>query len=175
MNIIYIMTDQWRWDTIFQGDHVCQTPNLDRFAEEATVFGNAYTCYPLCSPARGALFTGKWPYQNSLTDNVNAGSFYPNGKLHPRCRTYLERLRDDADYEIAYCGKWHLGHGTLTDRGIDNVAIYAKPMIKTENNTNANSTRRVRNRRSLSSIGFVAVCFPVPISQKPPYLFTIGT
>ncbi len=123
MNIIYIMTDQWRWDTIFQAGHVCQTPNLDRFAEKATVFGNAYTCYPLCSPARGALFTGRWPYQNSLTDNVNAGSFYPNGKLHPGYRTYLERLRDDADYETAYCGKWHLGHGTLTDRGIDNAAM----------------------------------------------------
>jgi len=123
MNIVYIMTDQWRWDTIFQPGHICQTPNLDHLSEEAVVFNNAYTCYPLCSPARGALFTGRWPYQNNLTDNVDGGSYCPNGKLHTGYKTYLERLRDDADYDISYSGKWHLGNGTLIERGINNVAM----------------------------------------------------
>jgi arylsulfatase A-like enzyme len=121
MNIVYMMADQWRWDTIFQEGHICRTPNLRRLAEQSQVFHNAYTCCPLCTPARGSLFTGNWPYQNCLTDNVGGNSFYPHGKLHLGYRTYLERLRDDAGYEIAYCGKWHLGAGTLHERGIDNV------------------------------------------------------
>ena len=82
MNILALMTDQWRWDTLFAAGHPCQTPHLDRFAERAVPFRNACTCYPLCTPARGALMTGRWPYQNCLTDNVGGGSFYPHGKLH---------------------------------------------------------------------------------------------
>jgi arylsulfatase A-like enzyme len=52
---------------------------------------------------------------------VDSGSFYPHGKLHLGYKTYLERLRDDAGYEIGYCGKWHLGCGALHARGIHNV------------------------------------------------------
>ena len=121
LNIVVLMADQWRWDTIFSPGHVCRTPNLRRFAEQAHAFPDAYTCYPLCTPARGSLFTGNWPHQNCLTDNVSGNSFYPQGKLNLAYTTYLERLRDEAGYEIAYCGKWHLGQGTLHERGIHNV------------------------------------------------------
>ena len=121
LNIVFVMSDQWRWDIIFQEGHVCRTPNLVRFAREGHAFHNAYTAYPLCTPARGSLFTGKWPYQNNLTDNVDGGSYHPNGRLHLRHKTFLERLRDEAGYEIAYSGKWHLGQGTLHERRIDNV------------------------------------------------------
>ena len=121
LNIILLMADQWRWDTLFAPGHVCQTPHLDRFAGRAQPFRNAFTCCPLCTPARGSLMTGQWPHQNGLTDNVGGGSYLPHGKLHLSHRTYLERLRDDAGYEVAYCGKWHLGNGTLHERGIHNV------------------------------------------------------
>jgi len=121
LNIILLMADQWRWDTVFRPGHVCRTPQLDRFAERAQPFTNAFTCCPLCTPARGALMTGKWPHQNHLMDNVSGGSYHPHGKLHMSHRTYLERLRDDAGYALAYCGKWHLGDATLHERGIHNV------------------------------------------------------
>ena len=58
LNIVLLMSDQWRWDTIFQPDHVCQTPNISNLAEEGIAFDNAFTCVPLCCPARGSLFTG---------------------------------------------------------------------------------------------------------------------
>ena len=119
MNIVLLMSDQWRWDTIFQPDHVCQTPNLRRLAEEGVAFGNAFSCVPLCCSARGSLFTGLWPHQTGLMDNVQPGSFYPDGKLHPDHTTYLERLRDDAGYAVSYAGKWHMGLGTAADRGIE--------------------------------------------------------
>jgi len=58
LNIVLLMADQWRWDTIFQPGHVCQTPNLDRFSETGIAFDKAFTNVPLCCPARGSFLTG---------------------------------------------------------------------------------------------------------------------
>jgi arylsulfatase A-like enzyme len=118
LNIVLLMSDQWRWDTIFAPEHPCQTPNLLRLADQGVAFDRAFTCVPLCCPARGALFTGLWPHQTGLTDNVQPGSFYPHGKLHPAHKTTLERLRDEAGYAVTYAGKWHMGLGTAAERDI---------------------------------------------------------
>ncbi|WP_282936070.1 sulfatase-like hydrolase/transferase [Paenibacillus sp. RC67] len=55
-NIVIIMADQLRWDTL--GDH---TPNINQLKTESVVFDRAYCASPLCVPARGAFFTGKYP------------------------------------------------------------------------------------------------------------------
>jgi arylsulfatase A-like enzyme len=120
MNIVLLLADQWRWDTLFEGGHPCRTPHLDRFMSESQPFANAFTACPLCTPARGALLTGNWPHQNCLTDNVGGGSYYPEGELHGQYPTYQERLRDTG-YAVSYAGKWHLGNGALAARGIENV------------------------------------------------------
>lgn len=121
-NMILFVTDQWRWDTLNYPGHPAQLPHLKAFAAEATNFPNAFTPVPLCTPARGSLFTGKLPHQHGTMDNVQGRSFYPHGKLHPAQRTYMERLAADG-YEVAFIGKWHLGDGTLLDRGIKDVSL----------------------------------------------------
>jgi len=123
LNIVVLMADQWRWDTLFAPDRRCRTPHLDRFASEGVAFPRAFTPYPLCCPARGSLFTGLWPHQTGLMDNVQRGSYYPHGKLPPRLPTYLERLRHDAGYGTSYAGKWHMGEGTASERGIELVNV----------------------------------------------------
>lgn len=102
--------------------HPAKLPNLQAFRKEATDFQNAFTTVPLCTPARGSLFTGKLPHQNGTMDNVQGTSFYPHGKLHPDQTTYLERLQDDG-YHVSFIGKWHLGDGTILDRGISDVSL----------------------------------------------------
>ncbi|SFR52546.1 Arylsulfatase A [Yoonia tamlensis] len=121
-NIILFLTDQWRWDTLNAPQHPAKLPNLQKFRQTATNYTHAFTTVPLCTPARGSLFTGKLPHQNGAMDNVQGRSFYPFGKLHPAQNTYLERL-DAAGYDISFIGKWHLGDNTLTDRGIRDVAL----------------------------------------------------
>ncbi len=121
-NIILFMTDQWRWDTLNDPGNPAKLPNLQAFREEAVGFRNAFTTVPLCTPARGSLFTGRLPHQNGTLDNVQGKAFYPHGKLHPDQKTYLERLQDDG-YHLAFIGKWHLGDGTLLDRGIEDVTL----------------------------------------------------
>lgn len=121
-NIVLFLTDQWRWDTLNDPDHPAKLPNLQAFRSEATEFPNAFTTVPLCTPARGSLFTGKLPHQHGTMDNVQGRSFFPHGKLHPAQKTYLERLSDDG-YHVAFIGKWHLGDGTILDRGITDVSL----------------------------------------------------
>ncbi len=121
-NIILFITDQWRWDTLNDPSNPAILPNLQNFRDEAVNFANAFTTVPLCTPARGSLFTGRLPHQNGTMDNVQGKAFYPHGKLHPDQTTYLERLQQDG-YHVAFVGKWHLGDGTLQDRGIDDVIL----------------------------------------------------
>lgn len=121
-NIILFITDQWRWDTLNDPQNPAFLPNLQAFREESVNFRHAFTTVPLCTPARGSLFTGRLPHQHGTLDNVQGKAFYPYGKLHLDQITYLEQLRDDG-YHVAFVGKWHLGDGTLLERGIEDVTL----------------------------------------------------
>ncbi len=118
-NILLFMVDQLRWDAAFDDSNPCRMPALSRLAKKGVRFDRAYTICPLCSPARGALFTGLLPHQSDFMDN--AGTRYrPERTLHPEHLTYLERLRDSG-YTVSYSGKWHGGSGGLVARGLESV------------------------------------------------------
>jgi len=51
LNIVLLRADQWRWDTNFRPEHVCQTPNLNRFAESGMAFDYTYTNVSLLNEA----------------------------------------------------------------------------------------------------------------------------
>ena len=60
-NIIVFFTDQQRWDTAgCYGNQCGLTPNLDRLAEDGVRFEYAFTCQPVCGPARASIQTGKY-------------------------------------------------------------------------------------------------------------------
>jgi len=69
-NIVFIITDQQRYDTIaaLGFDHMI-TPNLDRLAQRGTVFENMYITSPSCAPSRASLFTGVYPHTNGVFRN----------------------------------------------------------------------------------------------------------
>ena len=55
-NIIFYFSDQQRWDTLgCYGQRLPISPNLDRLAAEGTRFEYAFTCQPVCGPARACL------------------------------------------------------------------------------------------------------------------------
>jgi len=63
MNIIVIMLDSFRTDHMgaYAGDHAkAKTPHIDRFAQEALLFNQAYTGSFPTLPCRRDLFTGRW-------------------------------------------------------------------------------------------------------------------
>lgn len=69
-NIVFIITDQQRYDTIaaLGFDHMI-TPNLDRLARRGTAFENMYITSPSCAPSRASLFTGTYPHTNGVFRN----------------------------------------------------------------------------------------------------------
>lgn len=98
--IVFIMTDTTRWDMLgCYGNPDMKTPNLDALAAQGVRFDRAYTCQPVCGPARAAIFTGLYPH--------SAGSWANCMALGSDARTVGQHL---TDYGIhtAYIGKWHL-------------------------------------------------------------------
>ena len=62
MNILWICTDQQRYDTLgCYGNKWVKTPNLDRLAAEGVLFERAYCQSPVCAPSRGSFLTGRYP------------------------------------------------------------------------------------------------------------------
>ena len=74
--VIFLMTDTTRKDMVgCYGYPKMKTPNLDRLAEEGIRYENAYTCQPVCGPARSAIFTGTFPHTNGMvTNTIGIGS-----------------------------------------------------------------------------------------------------
>ncbi len=103
-NIIFVFSDQQRWDTCgCYGQKLPVTPNLDRLAAEGTRFENAFTCQPVCGPARAALQSGLWP---SETDCYKNHRHLPRDLEH----TLAKELKKSG-YSTGYIGKWHLASG----------------------------------------------------------------
>lgn len=76
-----------------------QTPHIDRLAAGGVRFNRAYTCSPVCGPARSALFTGLYPHSNGVIANDMAP--------HLDLPTLGQRLQASG-FDTGYIGKWHL-------------------------------------------------------------------
>ena len=94
-NIIFYFTDQQRADT-FNPDIM---PYLSEYSEDGAVFSNCYTCQPVCGPARACLQTGVYATECSC---------FKNGQSLPGDMPHLADYFNDAGYDTAYIGKWHL-------------------------------------------------------------------
>lgn len=63
-NVLFITSDQQHWHTIGKLNPQIKTPNLDRLADDGTLFTRAYTVNPTCTPTRASWITGTYPSQN---------------------------------------------------------------------------------------------------------------
>ena len=69
-NILFIMTDQQRFDTIAAlGASPARTQNLDRLVARGAACTNAYSTCPVCVPSRYSLLTGCEPSRTSWFGN----------------------------------------------------------------------------------------------------------
>lgn len=108
-NILFIFTDQWQFKALgHHGHSVVKTPNLDELAKKSVDFTNSYTVCPLCTPARGSIFTGLYPHQSGVIDNCDVGAT-SQGYLPKESYTWLDAMVESGR-KVGYFGKWHLGH-----------------------------------------------------------------
>ncbi len=104
-NIIFYFSDQQRWDTVNE----TVTPNLMDLASDGIEFSNSFTCQPVCGPARACLQSGLYATQNKC---------YWNGVALPDDIKPLAEYFNEAGYETAYIGKWHLASDRLPNIGV---------------------------------------------------------
>lgn len=108
--VLLLMTDTTRFDMLgCYGNEGMKTPNLDALAGDGIRFARAYSCQPVCGPARAALFTGTYPH--------SCGGFTNSYAIGNNVKTIGQRLRDHGIH-TAYVGKYHLDGGDYFGLGI---------------------------------------------------------
>jgi len=100
MNIVFIMTDTQNKSMVgAYGNPAVDTPNLDKFAEKGIRFEQAFDACPLCTPARGSIFSGLHPQINGAwTNNIAPQANIP----------FMGTIFEHYGFRTSYTGKWHL-------------------------------------------------------------------
>lgn len=102
-NVVLVLTDDHRYDAMgfLKGQDWLETPHMDRLAREGAYFKNAFVTTALCSPSRASILTGRYAHEHGIVDN--------NTPIPPGTRFFPQELQQ-AGYETAFFGKWHMGH-----------------------------------------------------------------
>ena len=95
-NIIFIITDQQRYDTIAGlGFDFVKTPHLDRLIQEGVAFSDCHVTAASCAPARASLFKGYYPHTTGILKNADTWR-----------RSWIELL-NESGYHCTNIGKMH--------------------------------------------------------------------
>lgn len=99
-NIVFILTDDQRYDALGVVDPTLDTPNLDAIARTGVQFTNAFVSTALCSPSRATILTGQYMNRHGIVDN---------NKAIPKGTVFFPQYLQQAGFETAFIGKWHMG------------------------------------------------------------------
>ena len=114
-NIVFVLTDdQAEWTLGVSGHQQAHTPHLDRLAREGARLTQVLVPTPVCSPARGSLFTSRYGTELGILEFIPRPN-HPEYSdetgtvgLERRFVTFAEVLAR-AGYTNGLFGKWHLG------------------------------------------------------------------
>lgn len=137
-NVLIVMMDDLGYGDISLNGAIYETPNIDSIGENGLNFENFYSSYSVCSPARFAALTGRYPYRG-YADNVIYPTVQTTGNF-AQTRVYnsfemgnnadgmlgdeitIAEVFKNAGYNTGAFGKWHLGdYGEYlpTNQGFD--------------------------------------------------------
>lgn len=137
-NVLYILMDDLGYGDVSLNGAVYDTPNIDSIGENGLNFTNFYSSYSVCSPARFASLTGRYPYRgyadNVIYPTVNCFSPFAQTRIFNSVEMLnntdgmlgdeitLAEVFKSAGYNTGCFGKWHLGdYGEYlpTNQGFD--------------------------------------------------------
>jgi len=169
-NILLILVDQDRYPM-----HTprLNRPSLDWLRSRGMEFHNTFASFPLCSPSRSTILTGKYPHQVGIFTNVDA--FQKNPSLSPRIPN-LGRVFSEAGYYTAYFGKWHLtrrAHSSSEIKKYDfNEMHISNQLIAWGSDPRVlDNTARFIKKQKGSSQPWLCICAPInPHDIRFPWL-----
>ncbi len=98
-NIIFILTDDQRWDALgYAGNNIIHTPNMNKLASKGLYFKNAFVTTPICAASRASLLTGLY----ERTHDFTFGKPTLNNQYMYESYPYLLRK---AGYQTGFVGK----------------------------------------------------------------------
>ncbi|MCG9129654.1 sulfatase-like hydrolase/transferase [Candidatus Poribacteria bacterium] len=147
MNIVILFSDEHAGQVMSHRGHpTVHTPHLDKLADQSFTFENAYCNYPICTPSRLSMLTGKYAHQIDAWDL----GVIPNRK-HKTWGDYLSKV----DYETILCGRTHF-NGNDRLNGFTNRLLDDLPRWYSKNGRPPNRSADARR----GSNSHVAECGP---------------
>ena len=103
-NIIFILTDDQRWDALgYAGNDIIQTPEMDKLAQEGLYFRNAFVTTPICAASRASILTGMYERTHGYT--------FGQGEIK---RPYIDNSypmkMKQSDYYTGFFGKFGVNY-----------------------------------------------------------------
>jgi len=121
-NILWICTDQQRYDTITSlGNPHIRTPNLDKSAKSGVAFTHAHCQTPICTPSRTSFLTGMYP--DTRPGCINGNDHWDDAM------PLITKTLADAGYDCGLSGKFHLSsvQGRIEKRPDDGYQVFHWP------------------------------------------------
>lgn len=136
-NVVFILTDDQRWDQLScEGHPFLKTPHLDRLAAEGARFANMFVTTSLCSPSRASFLSGLYAHSHGVVNNFTD---------YPAELPSFPRTLQEAGYETAYVGKWHMGEQSDERRpGFDHWVTHKGQGKYYDTEFNINGKREVK-------------------------------
>lgn len=153
-NILLIVADDLGWQDVGYHGGPAATPNIDRLARQGVEL-DRYYAFPVCSPTRSALLTGRSPMRYGVIYSVIRP--WANDGL-PLDEHLLPQTLKAAGYQTAMAGKWHLGHARVehlpTSRGFDSFYGHVNGAIDYNTHEREGGVDWQRNGRSVREEGY---------------------
>ncbi|MFI3212487.1 MAG: sulfatase-like hydrolase/transferase [Eubacteriales bacterium] len=143
-NFLIFMTDHQRGDLkkIYKN---AITPNIDKLQENGVRFENAYCPSPHCCPSRATFFSGLYPSEHGVWNNVNVSNTLSRG-LFEDVKLFSEDLKEDG-YQLYFGGKWHISaEESPEDRGFVDVAAMELEYKKYPHKADVSEWDRYKNK-----------------------------
>jgi len=162
-NVIYLMTDDQRADTLgCMGNKIIQTPNIDEMARDGVIFDNAFVTTAICMTSRACVLTGQYAARHGIT------SFRDNLTDEQLKKTYIGKL-NAADYRTGFIGKWGVGNPKTAEdildfnKGFPGQSKYYENLKKKDG-------RHLTARMGDQALEFLDSCD----DEKQPFLLSIS-
>ncbi len=111
-NIIFLLTDDQRWDSLGCVNPILRTPNIDAMAGDGVMFTNAYVTTAICCTSRASFLVGQYARRHGIIDFARQFTDEQLAGTYPM-------LMKQSGYRVGFVGKYGVGARDLPAASYD--------------------------------------------------------